>query len=31
MSAYFNIFDFSLLKFILYVVLWAVIGGLPGF
>ena len=31
MSTYFNIFDFSILKFILYVVLWAVIGGLPGF
>ncbi len=31
MSSYLNIFDFSIVQFILYVVLWAIIGGLPGF
>ncbi|MCD4686130.1 MAG: sugar ABC transporter permease [Anaerolineae bacterium] len=31
MSSYLNIFDFSILRFILYIVLWAIIGGLPGF
>ena len=31
MSSYLGIFDFSILQLILYVVLWAIIGGLPGF
>lgn len=31
MSSYLNIFDLGIVKLILYVVLWAVIGGLPGF
>ncbi len=31
MSSYLGIFDFSFLQFILYVLLWAVIGALPGF
>jgi multiple sugar transport system permease protein len=31
MSSYLNIFDFSFLQLILYVILWAIIGGLPGF
>lgn len=31
MSTYLEIFDFNTLQFVLYVALWAVIGGLPGF
>lgn len=31
MSSYLNIFDFNALTFVLYVLLWAIIGGLPGF
>ncbi|MBN1564576.1 MAG: sugar ABC transporter permease [Anaerolineae bacterium] len=31
MSSYLDIFDFSILQLILYVALWAIIGGLPGF
>lgn len=31
MSSYLNIFDFTVLQLILYIILWAIIGGLPGF